>query len=272
MKKLKANTVQIIEILIMIVAIILPFILDIPSWFSEYLNNHNPEPTVGSFVPYFLLKAGNIAIAIGLLIITHMNIRKYNKDFIMNNDNVYHDYPFGWYWFCAKVLGIKKCNLILVPIYMQFKLVIGNVFQEYPLEENDFPIMENEPTCTVVKENMDVDLKEVNLIFEDTYVIEAKQIPIRKQTLPTIKISRNNNNSHTRHFSPQFVDAIIEEVRKLPHIYAVNVYATTNPMNTLRIACSAFRMADRGNIDHVFVHQQNRSGMRKFSVKGYKVY
>lgn len=271
MKKLKANFVQIVEIIILIVAFILPYILDIPSWFSDYLSNHKPEPTAGSFIPYYILKTGNTAIALGLLVVAFWRIRKYNKDFVMNNDNVYHDYPFLWYWFSAKVLGIKKCNLIFVPIYMQFKLVVGNIFQEFPLDDADFPIIENEPSCTIVKKNMVTDLHEVNLILEDTYVIESKQIPARKKSLPTIKVSRNNN-SHTRHFSPNFVDAITEELRNLPHVSVVNVYATTNPMNTLRIARAAFRMADRGNIDHVVVYQQNRSGIRKFAGKGYKVY
>ena len=190
----------------------------------------------------------------------------------MNNDNVYHNYPYVWYWFCAKVLGIKKCNLILVPIYMQFKLVIENIFKDYPLDEADFPAIEDEPECIVKKKNMRADLSEINLILEDTYVIESNQIPFRKKTLPTIKISRNIGNSHTRHFSPKFVNAVSEEIRKLPQVYIVNIYATTNPMNTVRIIRSTFKMADRGNIQHVFVYQQKRSGIRRFDGKGHKIY
>lgn len=174
--------------------------------------------------------------------------------------------------FAAKVLGIKKCNLILVPIYMQFKLVVENIFKDYPLDEADFPVIEDEPECIVKKKNMRADLSEINLILEDTYVIESNQIPFRKKTLPTIKISRNIGNSHTRHFSPKFVNAVSEEIRKLPQVYIVNIYATTNPMNTVRIIRSTFKMADRGNIQHVFVYQQKRSGMRRFDGKGHKIY
>lgn len=271
-KKLKANSVQIIEVMILIIAFLLPYMLDIPSWFGDYLRDHKPEPEIRNFLPYYILKAGNMAIALGLLSTMLIVIRRYNKEFVMNNDNVYHDYPYGWYWFCAKVLGIKKCNLILVPIYMQFKLVIGNIFQDYPLDETEFPVIETEPDCTIEMNNMSTDFSEINLILEDTYVIESKQIPFRKKSLPTIKISRNDGNSHTRHFSPQFVNAVSEEIRRLPQVNIVNIYATTNPMNTIRISRSAFRMADRGNIDHVFVYQQKRSGMRKFDGKGHKIY
>ena len=271
-KKIKANFVQIVEILMLIIAIFLLYMLDIPSWFVAYLRDHKPEPEISDFLPYYILKTGNMAISLGLLFAALIAIRRYNKEFIMNNDNVYHNYPYVWYWFCAKVLGIKKCNLILVPIYMQFKLVIENIFKDYPLDEADFPAIEDEPECIVKKKNMRADLSEINLILEDTYVIESNQIPFRKKTLPTIKISRNIGNSHTRHFSPKFVNAVSEEIRKLPQVYIVNIYATTNPMNTVRIIRSTFKMADRGNIQHVFVYQQKRSGIRRFDGKGHKIY
>lgn len=271
-KKIKANSVQVLEVLMLITVIFLPYILDIPSWFEDYLRDHKPEPEISNFLPYYILKAGNVAISLGLLFAVLIVIRRYNKEFVMNNDNVYHDYPFIWYWFCAKVLGIKKCNLILVPIYMQFKLVIKNIFKDYPLDEMDFPVIEAEPECIIEKKNMRADLSEINLILEDTYVIESNQIPFRKKSLPTVKISRNTDNSHTRHFSPKFINSVSEEVRKFPTVSRVNIYATTNPMNTLRIARSAFKMADRGNIEHLFVYQQKREGLRKFEQEGHRIY
>lgn len=36
-KKLKANSVQIIEVMIMLIAFLLPYILNIPSWFTVKL-------------------------------------------------------------------------------------------------------------------------------------------------------------------------------------------------------------------------------------------
>lgn len=138
-------------------------------------------------------------------------------------------------------VGNKKCNLILVPIYMQFKLVIENIFEEYPFDEAAFPMDEGELVCIIEKKNMEADLSEINLILEDTYVIESEQIPCCKQNLPTIKISRNNGKSHTRRYSPNFINAISEEIRRLPQVSIVNIYATTNPRNMVQIIRSTFK-------------------------------
>lgn len=271
-EKIMANFRQIAQGLLIVIIFFLPYIIDIPSFFEDYLRDHKPKPEFCDFFPYYILRSGNTGISIVLLILALLGIRRWNKDVIMNNDNVYHDYPFEYYRFCAKVLGIKKCNLILVPIYMQFKLVIKNIFEEYPFDENAFPIIEKEPECVIEKKNMETDLSEINLILEDTYVIESEQIPCSKQNLPTIKISRNNGTSHTRHYSPNFINAISEEIRKLPQVSIVNIYATTNPKNTVEIIRSTFKMADRGNVEHVFVYQQGSSGKRKFNEEGYKIY
>lgn len=97
-KKIKANFVQIVEVLILIIVIFLPYMLDIPSWFVAYLKHHKPEPDIGDFLPYYILKTGNMAIiSLSLLFVTLIAIRRYNKEFIMNNDNVYHNYPYVWY-------------------------------------------------------------------------------------------------------------------------------------------------------------------------------
>lgn len=273
-KKIKANFRQVGEIIALVIVAFGVYILDISSLFKNYLMEYELKPEIGNIILYYLLNIGNIGFLIVLLGGLLKIFREFNKDFIMNSSNVYHDYPFFWYWFCARILGIKKCNLILVPIYMQFKLVIEDIFNEYPLDEADFPVIKDEVDSAVEKINtgMDMELSEMNLIFEDTYVIELRQIPFSKKNLPTIKISRNINNDHTRHFSPKFIQKISEEIRKLPQINRINIYATTNPMNTLRIIRTTFKMADRGNVDHIFVYQQENKGIRVFCEKGYKIY
>ncbi|MBM6832651.1 hypothetical protein [Megamonas hypermegale] len=273
-KKIKANFRQVGEIIALVIVVLGVYILDIFSLFKNYLMEYELKPELGNIILYYLLNIGNIGLSIVLFWRLLKFFRKINKEFIMNNSNVYHDYPFFWYWFCARILGIKKCNLILVPIYMQFKLVIEDIFDEYPLDEDDFPVIKDEADSDVKEINMDMDmeLSEINLILEDTYVIESRQIPFSKKDLPTIKISRNINNNHTRHFSPKFIQKISEEIRKLPQINRINIYATTNPMNTLRIIRTTFKMADRGNIDHIFVYQQENKGIRVFCEKGYKIY
>lgn len=273
-KKIKVNFRQVGEIIALVIVAFGVYILDISSLFKNYLMEYELKPEIGNIILYYLLNIGNIGFLIVLLGGLLKIFREFNKDFIMNSSNVYHDYPFFWYWFCARILGIKKCNLILVPIYMQFKLVIEDIFNEYPLDEADFPVIKDEVDSAVEKINtgMDMELSEMNLILEDTYVIELRQIPFSKKNLPTIKISRNINNDHTRHFSPKFIQKISEEIRKLPQINRINIYATTNPMNTLRIIRTTFKMADRGNVDHIFVYQQENKGIRVFCEKGYKIY
>ena len=273
-KKIKANFRQVGEIIALVIVAFGVYILDISSLFKNYLMEYELKPEIGNIILYYLLNIGNIGFLVVLLGGLLKIFREFNKDFIMNSSNVYHDYPFFWYWFCARILGIKKCNLILVPIYMQFKLVIEDIFNEYPLDEADFPVIKDEVDSAVEKINtgMDMELSEMNLILEDTYVIELRQIPFSKKNLPTIKVSRNINNNHTRHFSPKFIQKISEEIRKLPQINRINIYATTNPMNTLRIIRTTFKMADRGNVDHIFVYQQENKGIRVFCEKGYKIY
>lgn len=91
---------------------------------------------------------------------------------------------------------------------------------------------------------------------------------------PTILISRDNSVDHNRYDSPKLVQTVVNEVRNLPsNIKKVNVYATTNPQNTMNIASNAFKLGERGNLDEVTVFQQRRTGNpRKFEKKGKVVY
>ena len=66
----------------------------------------------------------------------------------------------------------------------------------------------------------------------------------------------------------------MNEVRNLPsNIKKANVFATTNPQNTMNIASSAFKLGERGNLDKVIVFQQKQTGNpRRFEKKGKVVY
>ena len=190
----------------------------------------------------------------------------------MNRKRVYHDYCYAWYWLCAKILGIKSCNLVLVPIHMQFKLVIRATFPEYPLDETEYPVVENESESKVSEINQEGSTREINFVLEDTYAIETLQIPKSKQVYRTIKISRNCGPDSSRHFSQKYIEAIIKCIRDLKGQVTVNVYATTNPMNTKHIAKRAFGLGERGNVKHLYVFQQGKDGRRRFEEKGRKVF
>lgn len=235
------------------------------------------EPTgfVDISFSMIVLYCGKIGIWLIVSAMIYGGMRKFNADLVMNKGNRYHCSCYCWYWFCSHILGIKKCNLILVPIYLQFKLVINDVFEEYPFDEKRFPTL-SQDTVTVeelVPAATGVNDSEINLVLEDTYPIEINQIPERKRNLFTIKISRNRpDNIGQRYYSTQFIETVQSIVRHLPDSVTVNIFATTNPVNTRYIAQNTFQLANRGNIECLYVYQQSSVGNRNFESRGHKIY
>ena len=269
-KRIANNGTQIIEIVILVLCSAVPFVFNATELFAEYLASTKLDPE--NAVSYLVIRAGNAAISAAIFFIVLWRIRSHNKEFLMNRGNAYHQYPYWWYWFCAKILGIRKCNLVRIPIYMQFKLVIRGTFSDYPLDETSYPVIKNEAKPKICTDNSDAGKKEINLVLEDSYAIDKQQIPREKRELKTITISRNGGNCQGRHFSQQYIETIINTARKIERGASVNVFATTNPMNTLHIASRAFALADRGNLAHLYVFQQKDSADRLFELKRHKVY
>ena len=268
--KIADNGTQIIEVILLVLCGLAPILLNTAGLLAGY--QVNTSPNLENIIVYLVVRAGNAAMSIALCLLVLWRIRAHNKDFLMNRSNVYHKYVYGWYWFCAKVLGIQKCNLERVPIYMQFKLVIRGTFADYPLDESAYPVVENESDVSISTINLEVCDKEINLILEDTYLVDSQQIPKTKRGLRTIKISRNDGKDKGRYFSQKYIEAVINAVRNLDQDSVVNIFATTNPMNTKHIASRTFALADRGNVQHLYVYQQNNFGNRVFEEKGYIVF
>ena len=67
------------------------------------------------------------------------------------------------------------------------------------------------------------------------------------------------------------MNVIIEEIRGLGEDITLNIFSTTNPKNTFEIVKKAIFLADRGNIKHVYVFQQEGHGERCFEDKAEKV-
>ena len=267
---IKSNTRQILEILILLVFVVIPWFVNLETAFKDYLQDNSLSPD--NAVAYIVITQGKCVASVILLVFVIWRIREFNKDYVMNKMRVYHEYPFVWYWLCSKILGIRKCSLVLVPIYMQFKLVINGTFDEYPMGEDDYPAIDDEPKCVVTRINTEADSREINLIIEDTYLVEISQIPKEKRGFKTIKISRNDGSSNVRHFSQELIETTIDIVRGLNHDSVVNVYATTNPKNTIIIASNVFALGDRGNIKHLYVFQQKNGQVRAFKPKGYRIF
>jgi len=267
---LSSNTRQVMEVVIVIIAALVPFVVDLQELFKEYLGSNPLTPD--NFIWQFAIKGRKYFASIILIFATLIAIRRVNKEYVMNNKRLYHNYSYAWYWFCAKVLGIQKCNLALVPIYTQFKLAINGTFCDYPLDETEYPVVDNEPDSKVTQTNWDNHNSEINFILEDTYVISERQIPKAKRGLKTIKVSRNNGDDHSGHFSQIFINKITNCVRGLERGSIINVFATTNPMNTVHIAKRAFGSGERGNVKHLYVFQQGNSKKRIFKEKGKKIF
>lgn len=270
LKKIEENSRSIIQIILLIISFFLPAIIDASSWIEFFLQNS--ELNFENAKYYFMLKAGNWVIGIGFMLFVLNQIRKTNKERLFNTKNVYHNYPYIWYWICAKVLGYAKCNLKLVPIYLQFKLVMNDTFAEYDVgTDDDYPIIENEE-IKISKLNWNQVSQEINLVLADTYPITKSQLPVLKKTLSTIVIVRKRPDQ-ARYYSPQFVAKIVDEMRKLPsNVTTVNVFATTNPKHTKQIAEDAFKLAERGNIKKLLVFPQSNKGERKFGRRGKIIY
>lgn len=269
-KKIKENFVIVLQSVGIVFAICLPYLCNIPKIFSKYISNNYLTPD--NFLVYLALKNGGFGLSIILGVVVWWKIKKNNGNVVMNKDNsVYHNYSYVWYWYCAKVMGIKKCNLIGVPIYMQVKLVMHQVFDEYPLNDSEYPENKDEKIMVSKMNGNNKELKR-NLILEDTYLVNNTQIPNSERNLFTIKISRNNGNDFVRRYSEIFIEKIINEVKKMPEKTILNVFATTNPKNTLNLTRKLFSQVGRGNILHIYVFQQRRDEDRWFRKKGKKIY
>lgn len=266
-RKFKDCKTQLCQLLFIVLALFLPIISNIKSII-------NTEPKNISFniidiIYYFLSKLGNLGIGIFFAGIATLTIRKMNKNKTLNNGNIYHDHSYLWFWLCSNILGYEKCNLVLVPIYMQFKLIINDVFNEFIVTNN---ISEEKTSSKIMYINCNnKDSLEYNLILEDTYSINDFQIPPEKKQLPTIKvINSETKNEGVRRYNPNFVESVVKEIRALPKGVLINLFATTHAQHNYEIAKQSLTLADRGNVDRAFIYQQEKDKDRKFT-KEYKV-
>lgn len=258
------------QIISLIACFIFPRVVNLSEIIRTILGGENPNFETAKY--YYLMLSGNWTIGFLVALYVLFNFfRKSNKEIILNKGNIYHKHSYVWYWFCSKILGYEKCSLILVPIFMQFKLVLKDTFKEYPLDNSFFP--EKECEVQIIK-NIDNDkaiFEEVNLVIEDTYPIQDSQIPRNNVDLNVIKIKRISEKIGKRVYCRTFVDSIVEIIRELPEGTILNIFATTNPKHTYEIAKKGISLAERSNIKRVNIFQQKGNGKREFENKKNKV-
>lgn len=258
-----------LQILLLVISFMFPIFVNMSEIIRTILGGQNPNLDNAKY--YYLMLSGNNVIGLLFVLYILFNfIRKANKETILNKGNIYHNHTYAWYWFCSKILGYDKCNLVLVPIQMQFKLVVRDTFKEYPFFENMF-LNEDGRQVQMTKKSVDNHCNEFTLIIEDTYPIKEKQIPEKYLNMPLIKLTRSCNTVGKRVYSEKFIDTIVQEIRLLPEDSIINIFATTNPKNTYEIAKKGLFLAERSNIIMVNVFQQEGSGERLFKDKPYTV-
>ena len=263
------NGRAILQILLLVLCGFFPKFVNLSEIIRTLFGGQSPDFSTAKY--YYLMQSGNWTMGILLVIIVLFKfIRKSNEDKILFSGNIYHDYPYIWFWFCSKILGYNSCNLILVPIAMQYKLVIRGTFEKYPIPEESF--LEKDMNVVVKYNNKDAEnVNEINLILEDTYPITENQIPEPKKPLRTIIIKHDRKDDVSRIYNIKFVKEICKEARVLPEKAIVNIYSTTNPRHNYEIAKQAFSLANRGNLKELYIYQQEKDNERKF-LKKKKIY
>ena len=194
-----------------------------------------------------------------------------NSKRTLNTGNHYHNHTYLGYWICSNLLGFRKCNLYLVPVSMQFKLVIRDTFEEYVYEDVCYePETEDKVTTNYEKKkiNTETDTKEVYLIIEDTYEIKEKDLPQKITKGIRINISRDNKSDNVRYKSKSLIKEVTNIVRHMPDdIEKINVISTLNPYNSYHIAKEVFKMGGSGAKRTITVFDQNIKDW-KFKEKG----
>lgn len=194
-----------------------------------------------------------LGIMISILLLTYF--RRINKSKFFNTGNRYGKYPLFVYFTASKVFGFGHVNLVRIPIYLQFHLVIKEIFEHVEVDQDTEEVDEE---IKILTKNMRENSEELNLFLEDTYEITEEQIPSSKQGQPTIVISNGNDFNGVRTFNQKFAD----EVRKQTNIYSkkfsyINVFATTNSKHNKMIIESSFKNAGRTGFKNLVVFQYN---------------
>lgn len=268
---MKSKRREILQVLLLVVVAILPWIID----FSGMLTKAITDGIDVELQYYIPIKAGKIVTGIVLLIFAYVRfVRRCNTDVILNESgNDYYDHSYVWYWICSNFFGYKKCSLVRVPIAMQFKLIINQVFREYTYgNDNNYVHVTNEEISVDID---NTDTKTVNLVLEDTYPISDDLLPGIVHGYKTVRIKREHTGDGNRYISEAFCKEIQRVVQQLlqSRCDTLNIFPTTNAAHNIRIVQNSFMHGGRGDIKHIYVFQQPHfsEGDWHFSDKGVKV-
>jgi hypothetical protein len=182
--------------------------------------------------------------------------KRVNKEKLFNIGNRYNNYPILIYWIASKILGYQKVTLVRVPIFLQYKLLLADIFPNILVDSD---VETKELAVVVTEKNLDQASDELNLILVDTYEISEGQIPLDKLNLPTIIIQNGHDFRGNRFFNPEFIKIIREKTNLYSGAFKqVNIFSTTNTNHNHAIISKCFKNAGRTGFKEVFVYQANR--------------
>ena len=221
------------------------------NFFTRAIFEIIPDNSNATYIVLYLL------ISTSLLMI----FRKNNEKRTFNDGHsVYLHNCYKRLWIAANILGYRRLQLIGVSIPMQFELIINGVFSEF-ISESSFVQYDEFQGEIIVKcliENKKN--KVVNLLVCDTYDIPIENLAAEYLENTTIKISSQKNYSGNRYKNPLLVSTVRKEVQKIVNTYnEVNLFMTTNPLNTQGIVGKAFLTLDRSGFDKVSVIQMDET-------------
>lgn len=225
------------------------------NFFTRAIFELIPDNSTATYIVLYLL------ISTSLLMI----FRKKNAERTFNDGHsVYLHNCYKRLWIAANLLGYRKLQLIGVSIPMQFELINNGVFSEFISESSvvQYDEFKGEIIVEYLIENKKN--KVVNLLVCDTYDIPIEKLAPDYLENTTVKISSQRNYSGNRYNNPLLVSTVREEVQKIVNTYnEVNLFMTTNPLNTQGIVGKAFLTLDRSGFDKVSVIQMDDTKIYK---------
>lgn len=253
-EKIKDGRVCFLETLFLCSAFCLPHVFNL----QAHLQGYTVDPT-GFFqvIWNYALQHGNTQLGLFLSLIMFVAIRKKNEYVELNTErNIYHDWPLVYYWYCSRVLGIKKCWVVGVPIPRQIQIFLRGYYRKENLLFDNISSDNKDVKTTVQNYGFDDTL----LILQDTYKIKKEQYPpdLPKERLRVISID-NCLTQGNRQYNKQFVLEVMKQVKALPERTTLYIAATTNPKHNIELAEKVFSVAERSNIKSLYVYQQERS-------------
>lgn len=232
-------------------------------------------PALAMKIPYFAVieNDGNIneyrsignklLQAIIIMAVVTASIRKYNTANVLIQKYAQYPHTFIGYWYCSRVMNFTKCSLRMVPIPMQFKLILSGLFREFIYDDGVNESKEQDIVTVSVRNNNEITSR-VNLVIADTYDIKTvEQIPADQISFTTYEVKRDSDK--IRRKSDKLKEEVINILRGLPnHVREVNVYSTLNTYNCYKICREAFDTGARDYIDTIYVYDQGKHDGRLF--------